>query len=68
MIKKINKAFTLIEVLVVVVLIGILATLAVVAISSTRMKARDAKRLADIKQMQSALELCFTEMGSYPAS
>ncbi len=61
-----KRAFTLIELLVVIVIIGILATLATVALSSARSKSRDAKRISDIRQMQSALELYFTDNGSYP--
>ena len=41
------------------VIIGIIATMVTIAISPTRMKARDVKRVADIKQMQAALE-CIT--------
>ena len=60
--------FTLIELLVVVVIIGILATLATVALSNARSKARDAKRVSDVKQIQTALELYFSEEQSYPVS
>ena len=66
--KKLKKAFTLIELLVVIAIIGILATLAVVALQNSRASARDAKRLADVKQMQTALELYFNDNGSYPTS
>ena len=61
-----GPAFTLIELLVVIVIIGVLATLAVVAISSARTKARDAKRVSDIKQMQTALELYLADQNEYP--
>lgn len=63
---KKNKGFTLIELLVVIAIIALLSTLAVVALSSARAKARDAKRIADIKQVQSALELYFNDKNSYP--
>ena len=63
-----QAGFTLIELLVVVVIIGILATLATVALTSARAKARDAKRVSDVKQIQTALELYFSEEQSYPAS
>ncbi|MFA5644536.1 MAG: type II secretion system protein [Patescibacteria group bacterium] len=63
-----KTAFTLVELLVVIAIIGILATLAIVAIQNTRKNARDTKRMADIKQIQTALELYFNDNGSYPVS
>jgi len=63
-----NKGFTLIELLVVIAIIGLLATLAVVALNSARQKSRDAKRIADIKQIQTALELYFNDNDGYPAA
>ena len=66
MIKKDKKGFTLIELLVVIAIIGLLSTLAVVALSSARSKARDAKRVGDIKQVQTALELFYNENNQYP--
>ncbi|MBI2444009.1 MAG: type II secretion system protein GspG [Candidatus Magasanikbacteria bacterium] len=62
-----TKGFTLIELIVVVAIIGLLSTLAVVALGSARVKARDAKRLSDLKQMQTALELYYTDKNAYPA-
>lgn len=65
--KKINKrGFTLIELLVVIAIIGLLSTLAVVALNNARAKSRDAKRIADIKQIQTALELYYNECNGYP--
>jgi general secretion pathway protein G len=62
------KAFTLIELLVVIAIIGILTTIAVIALNNARAKARDAKRIADVKQIQTALELFFNDMNRYPTA
>ncbi len=62
-----KKGFTLIELLIVIAIIGLLSTLAVVALGSARVKARDSKRLADLKQLQTALELYYTDQNAYPA-
>jgi len=61
-----KKGFTLIELLVVIAIIGLLSTLAVVALGNARLKARDSKRLSDLKQMQTALELYYTDKNGYP--
>lgn len=63
-----RKGFTLIELLVVIVIIGILATLATVALSSARSKARDARRVSDVKQIQTALELYYNDATGYPTT
>lgn len=64
---KKKKGFTLIELLVVIAIIGILAAVGITALSGARAKARDAKRVADLKQIQAALELYFTDHDYYPA-
>ena len=64
--KESSPAFTLIELLVVISIIGILSTLSVVALNNARSKARDARRLSDIKQINLALELYYNETGVYP--
>lgn len=51
------KGFTLIEMLVVISLIGILASLALVSFTSVQKQTRDATRKSDLKQYQSALEM-----------
>jgi len=62
---KNKKGFTLIELLVVIAIIGLLSTLAVVALTSARQKARDSKRVSDMKQLQTAMELLFSSNNSY---
>lgn len=54
---KFKKAFTLIEMLVVISLIGILAALALASFSSAQKQARDTARKSDLKQYQGALEV-----------
>ncbi|MBI5621610.1 type II secretion system protein [Candidatus Falkowbacteria bacterium] len=63
-----QKGFTLIELLVVIAIIGLLSTLAVVSLNSARQKSRDAKRVADVKQIQTALELYYQDQNSYPTA
>lgn len=63
---KQRKGFTLIELLVVIAIIALLSTLAVVALNNAREKSRDAKRVSDVKQIQTALELFYADQGQYP--
>ncbi len=64
--KNQKKGFTLIELLVVIAIIGLLATLSVVALNNARERARDVRRVSDIKQIQTALELYYNANNSYP--
>ncbi|MBI4250467.1 type II secretion system protein [Candidatus Uhrbacteria bacterium] len=59
------SGFTLVELLVTIGIIGILATVTVVSVGNARAKARDSKRVSDIKQVQSALELYSSDTGGY---
>ncbi|MBI5220797.1 MAG: prepilin-type N-terminal cleavage/methylation domain-containing protein [Candidatus Liptonbacteria bacterium] len=63
-----RKGFTLIEVLIVVAIIGIIASLAIVGLAPTQMKGRDARRIGDLRQVQTALELCFAKKQQYPVA
>jgi prepilin-type N-terminal cleavage/methylation domain-containing protein len=61
-----RRGFTLIELLVVIAIIGLLATFAVVQLSNANKKARDARRLSDIKHIQTSLEMYRDQYGQYP--
>jgi prepilin-type N-terminal cleavage/methylation domain-containing protein len=62
-----NRGFTLIELLVVIAIIGMLSSVVLASLNGARQKGRDARRLADLKQLQVALELYYSQNGSYPA-
>lgn len=63
-----QKGFTLVELLVVVAIIGILATIAFLYLPLARAKARDAKRLSAMSDLKNALELYYNDQQqpSYP--
>jgi prepilin-type N-terminal cleavage/methylation domain-containing protein len=65
---KKSYGFTLIELLVVISIIGLLASVVLVALNGARIKARDTKRIADNKQMMTAIELYYNDHDAYPAS
>ena len=63
-----NRAFTLIELLVVVAIIGILSSVVLASLNTARAKARDARRISDLRQIRIALEAYFADNGYYPPS
>ena len=65
---KNRKGFTLIELLIVIAIIALLATLAIISLTTAQRKARDTKRLADVKSIQSSVELYYSDNASYPAA
>ncbi len=63
-----KKAFTLLEMLVVIGIISVLVTMGFVSYSTAQKKARDAKRQSDLKSFQATLEQCYSVNGyTYPA-
>ena len=63
-----KRGFTLIELLVVIAIIGILASIIMVNLVTARQKARDAKRIADIKNIQLSLEEYYNDNLKYPTN
>ncbi len=61
-----KQGFTFIEILVVTVLIGVLAALIVVSYTYSLRNSRDARRKADLQNLQVALEAYKQAYGTYP--
>jgi prepilin-type N-terminal cleavage/methylation domain-containing protein len=64
--KKGRSGFTLIELLVVIAIIGLLSSVVLSSLNTARAKARDAQRIASLKQMNLALQMYYDANGSYP--
>ena len=65
--KKRNQGFTIVELLIVIVVIGILALLVITTYSGIQAKARNSKRQTDIASLQTQLEAFFSQNGYYPS-
>ncbi len=61
-----NRGFTIVELLIVIVIIGILAALVVTTFSGTQKKARDAERKSDVNIIYSQVEVYFADKSQYP--
>ena len=68
MTNKHSKGFTLIELLVVIAIIGMLSSVILASMNTARKKARDARRMTDAKQLQTALELFYDNGNTYPVA
>lgn len=62
------QGFTIVELLIVIVVIGILAALVISTYTSAQSRARDNVRRADIQSLAKAIELFYAEKGHYPMS
>jgi type II secretion system protein G len=64
--KNSGAGFTLVELLVVITILGVLATIGLVAFASAQMRGRDSQRKSDLKQLSNALEVFSSDYGKYP--
>lgn len=66
--RRTQSGFSLIELLVAVAIITLLSSIILASTQVVRSRARDTRRISDIKQIQNALELFYTDNFSYPRS
>jgi len=66
--KSKQKGFTLIELLVVIAIIGLLAGIVLVSLGGARESAQDARRQTDIRNISTAMELCYGDVGCQGAN
>lgn len=62
-----QPGFTIVELLIVIVVIGILAAITIVAYNGIQQRSRDAIRVSDLKNIQKSLELFNVDQGRFPA-
>lgn len=62
-----KNGFTIVELLIVIVVIGILAAITIVAFNGVQNRANDSRRFSDIQSIQEAIEAYKIANGNYPA-
>ncbi|MBU2219648.1 prepilin-type N-terminal cleavage/methylation domain-containing protein [Patescibacteria group bacterium] len=62
-----GKGFTVIELLVVFAIIGVLASVVMVSVSNLRERARDDRRLTDMKALRDALAMYQIQNATFPS-
>lgn len=65
--KNRKEGFTIVELLIVIVVIGILALLVITTYSGIQQKARNSKRQSDVAALQTQLEAFYQQSGYYPS-
>ena len=63
-----KSGFTIVELIIVIVIIGILAAITLVTYTSVQQRARDSARTVDITEVQKALERYRAANGAYPSA
>ena len=63
---KFTTGFTMIELLVVISIIGMLISALLGSLSAAKAEARNVRRLTDIREYRTALELFYVDKGYYP--
>lgn len=66
--KATQKGFTIVELLIVIVVIGILAGLVITTYNGIQQNARNKERVTDIKALKGQLEAYYAKAGYYPTS
>jgi len=61
-----KRGFTIIELLVVMAIIGMLASVILVVFSGVQAKSRDTRRIEDVREMQKALSLYYVDGNRFP--
>jgi type II secretion system protein G len=61
-----NKGFTLIELMIVIVIMGLLVVIGIFAFISSKQKGNDSRRKADLTNIAKALEMYYNDNGTYP--
>lgn len=61
-----RSGFTLVELLIVIAILGVLASLILANMSGARERARDTQRKSDLRQLQTALRMYFNDYMKYP--
>lgn len=63
-----NNGFTIVELLIVIVVIGILAAIVIVAFNGVQDRAKWSKAQSDLNSINKAIQLYYAENGAYPAT
>lgn len=64
--RKNSRGFTIVELLIVIVVIGILAALVIVTYNGIQQKARDTERKTDVNAIHGQVEAYYAQNGKYP--